>query len=157
LWRAFGDERIKAVMPMMPEGFDLVGQRGMASARAAVLFVAGSVDDVNDYDPAAVSLFEHHAADRVSMVTFVGAGHFLILQEDGLAQIRRLATAFFDARLRGAADAADLPETEAQLRTGDSARALRHRGPADAVRDLGRSAPGYRARRPRTSSSQPGK
>ncbi len=96
LWRAFGDERIRAVMPMMPEGFDLVGQRGIASAHAPALFLAGSQDTITDYDPAAVSLFRHYPDDRVSTVTFVGAGHMLLFSEDGLVQIRRLATAFFE-------------------------------------------------------------
>lgn len=105
LWRAFGDERIRAVVPMMPEGFDLVGERGIASATADALFLAGSADIDNDYDPAALSLFEHYPADRLAMVTFVGADHGLLFAEDGLAQIRRLTTLFFDARLRGGATA----------------------------------------------------
>jgi len=93
---------------MIPEGFDLVGERGIASATADALFLAGSADIDNDYDPAALSLFEHYPADRLAMVTFVGADHGLIFAEGGLAQIRRLTTLFLDARLRGAADSADL-------------------------------------------------
>lgn len=108
MWTAFGDERIRAVVPMMPEGFDLVGEGGIASAHASALLIAGSNDLTNDYFPAAVSLFEAYPAGRVSMVTFVDASHFLILREGGLLQIRRLTTAFFMARLGGNEAAADL-------------------------------------------------
>ena len=108
MWRAFGDERIKAVMPMMPEGFDLVGERGLASAHAEALFIAGSSDRINDYDPAAVSLFRNYPADRSSMVTFVGADHYLIFGGSGQRQLRRLTTAFFKAHLGGSSAAAEL-------------------------------------------------
>ena len=100
LWLPFGDERIRAVVSMMPEGYDLVGQAGIASATAAALFLAGSADVDNDYDPATLALAAHYPAGRAATVTFVGGDHSLIFTEDGAAQIRRLTTLFLAAHLR---------------------------------------------------------
>lgn len=102
LWASMGDERIKAVMPMGPEGFDLVGPAGLAAVTTPALFVAAQEDRVNDYDPATTSLFEHYP--NAQLITFMGAGHMMIFQEDAVSQMGRFAAAFFGYHLAGRDD-----------------------------------------------------
>jgi predicted dienelactone hydrolase len=92
-----GDERIKAAMPIGPEGFDMTGPDGLAEPTAAVLLIGGSADDLSDYDPATTQLFAHYPG--AELITFVGAGHFMIDYPDALSQVRRFAVAFFGHHL----------------------------------------------------------
>lgn len=100
LWASMGDERIRATMPMGPEGFDLTGPDGLASVTVPVLLVAAGEDTANDYDPATTSLFEN--LPEVELITFVGADHFMITEPDAVLQMRRFALAFFGYHLTGA-------------------------------------------------------
>jgi predicted dienelactone hydrolase len=99
LWEPIGDERIKAVMPMGPEGFDLIGPAGLAGVTVPALFIAARNDQFNDYDPATTSLFEHYPNDE--LITFVGADHLMIYEPDAVQQMRRFAVAFFGYHLTG--------------------------------------------------------
>ena len=102
LWASMGDGRIKAVMPMGPEGFDLVGPEGLAGVTAPALLVAAENDQYNDYDPATTSLFEYYP--NAELITFVGADHLMIFEPDAVAQIGRFAVAFFGYHLAGRDD-----------------------------------------------------
>jgi predicted dienelactone hydrolase len=102
LWASMGDDRIKAVMPMGPEGFDLTGPAGLAEARVPALLIAAGSDTDNDYDPATTSLFEHYPA--ADLITFVGAGHMMVMEGDAREQMRRFATAFLGLHLQGRQD-----------------------------------------------------
>jgi predicted dienelactone hydrolase len=99
LWDPMGDDRIKAAMPMGAEGYDMTGPDGLAGATAPVLLIGASDDTTNDYDPATTSLFEHYP--DADLITFVGADHFMIFEEDAVAQMRRFAVAFFAYHLTG--------------------------------------------------------
>jgi len=109
-WRALGDERIKAVMPMGPEGFELYGPGGLAEATAEALFIAAGSDTINDYVPATTDLFEHYP--DAELITFVGADHMMIFQPDVVDQIQRFAVAFFALQLGAEEGYAELLTTE---------------------------------------------
>jgi len=97
LWDPMGDERISAAMLIGAEGFDMTGPEGLAGATAAVLLVGGDADDLSDYDPATTQLFAHYP--DAELITFVGAGHFMIDYPDARAQVHRFAVAFFGYHL----------------------------------------------------------
>lgn len=99
LWQSLGDERIKAVMPMAPEGYDLVGPAGLAEVTVPALFIAAGNDEGNDYHPATTSLFAHYPG--AELITFVGAAHSMIFEDDVQQQVRRFALAFFGLHLIG--------------------------------------------------------
>jgi hypothetical protein len=98
-WRALGDSRIRAVMPMGPQGFETYGPNGLADASAAALFIAAGSDTENDYDPATTDLYENYPG--AELITFVGAGHMMIFSADAVSQIRRFAVALFGLHLQG--------------------------------------------------------
>jgi len=98
LWASMGDPRIKAVIPMGPEGFDLTGPAGLADVTVPALLLAAGSDTDNDYDPATTSLFEHYPA--ADLITFVGAGHMMVMEGDAREQMRRFATAFLGLHLQ---------------------------------------------------------
>jgi len=100
LWAPFGDDRIKAAMPMGPEGFDLTGPDGLAGVTVPALFIAAGNDRNNEYFPATTSLFAHYPG--ADLITFAGADHFMIFEPDAVQQMRRFALAFFGLHLLGA-------------------------------------------------------
>lgn len=104
LWLPMGDARIKAVMPMGPEGYDLVGRDGMAEISIPVLYVAAEDDVTNPYDLAAVVLFEATDPEVASMITLTDIDHFMIFDPEAQIQFRRFALAFFGYHLAGIAD-----------------------------------------------------
>lgn len=99
LWSPFGDERFLAVMPMAPEGFDLIGPTGLAAATADALFIGAGSDRDNVYDPATTSLFRNYPQSQ--LITFVGADHSMIFDAGAVQQMRRFAVAFFGVHLDG--------------------------------------------------------
>jgi predicted dienelactone hydrolase len=99
LWESMGDSRIRAVMPMGPEGFDLIGPAGLADVQVPALLIAAGNDSGNDYDPATTSLFAHYP--DAELITFVGADHLMVLQRDAVEQMKRFVTAFLGYRLQG--------------------------------------------------------
>jgi predicted dienelactone hydrolase len=102
LWAPMGDQRIKAVMPMGPEGFDLIGPEGLAGVTVPALFVAAQNDQGNDYFPATTSLFEYYP--NAELITFMGADHLMIFEPDAVGQMGRFAVAFFGYHLAGRED-----------------------------------------------------
>jgi len=101
LWEPMGDDRIKAAMPMGPEGFDLTGPDGLAGISIPVMYVAAGSDTLNSYPLAAVPLFDNTDPDWASMITFTDAGHMMIFDPDAQIQFKRFALAFFGYHLAG--------------------------------------------------------
>ena len=102
LWAPMGDERIKAVMPMGPEGFDLIGPEGLAAVTVPALFIAAQDDQYNTYFPATTSLFEYYP--NAELITFMGADHMMPFDPDVRIQMGRFAVAFFGYHLAGRED-----------------------------------------------------
>lgn len=101
LWKAMKDERIRAVMPMAPEGAWLFGERGLAAVDRPTLIIGATADDINFYGLEATYIFEHIPVPNQSMISFVGKGHMMIFDADPVAYMKHFATAFFSYWLQG--------------------------------------------------------
>jgi len=95
LWQPMTDERIRAVMPMAPDGAILFGERGLSSVDRPTLIIGGTEDDICTYNNEAVYIFEHISASNRTMISFVGKGHMMIYDVDQVAYMKHFATAFF--------------------------------------------------------------
>lgn len=71
------DPRVRAIIPIGPWGMQ-VGfwdEAGLAGIETPVLFMAGSIDDVSDYERGIRALFESSRNAERYLLTFEGAGH----------------------------------------------------------------------------------
>ncbi len=107
LWQPMTDERIRAVMPMAPEGAWLFGERGLAAVNRPTLIIGATEDKDCDYRREAVYIFDHLGAPDRAMISFVGQGHMMVFDSDPLARMKHFATAFFGYHLQGRADYAE--------------------------------------------------
>ena len=101
LWEPMGDDRIRAAMPLGPEGFDVTGPDGLTAITVPVLYMAAGNDALNPYPLAAVPLFNNTDPDLASMITFTEAGHMMIFATDAQPQFKRFGLAFFGYHLAG--------------------------------------------------------
>jgi predicted dienelactone hydrolase len=101
LWVAMTDERIRAVMPMAPEGAWLFGERGLAAADRPTLIIGATADTINIYDLEAVYIFEHLSTADRTMISFVDSKHGMIYGADQLPRMKHFAVAFFGYHLQG--------------------------------------------------------
>jgi len=97
LWEPITDDRIRAVMPMAPDGAWLYGERGLATANRPVFIIEGANDE-QAFE--AEYIFRHLGAPDRSMVSFVGKGHMMVMEPDIAARIRHFVTAFFGYHLQ---------------------------------------------------------
>ena len=106
LWQPITDERIRAVMPMAPEGAWLFGERGLAAVNRPTLVIGATRDVDCDYGREAVYIFEHLGTSDKTMMTFVGQDHYMVFQPEMVARMAHFAVAFFGTQLQGRADLA---------------------------------------------------
>ena len=100
LWQAITDERIKAVMPMAPDGAWLLGEKGLAAADRAVLMIQASKDSL--YQPTeGAFIFEHLGSTDKTMITFIGQQHMMIYDQPQIDRMTHFAVAFFSHQLQG--------------------------------------------------------
>ncbi len=104
LWQAITDTRIKAVMPMAPEGAWLFGPRGLASLKVPALIVSAAEDDINYYALEAVPIFEQLGSKQKMMISFIDQGHMMIYDDEPVMKMTHLAAAFFGYYLQGKTD-----------------------------------------------------
>jgi predicted dienelactone hydrolase len=101
LWQPMTDERIRAVMPMAPDGAILFGERGLSSVDRPTLIIGATEDDICTYNQEAVYIFEHISASYRTMISFVGKGHMMIYDADQVTYMKHFATSFFGYYLQG--------------------------------------------------------
>jgi predicted dienelactone hydrolase len=104
LWQPMTDPRIRAAMPMAPEGAWLFGERGLAAADRPTLVIGAAADDINIYDLEAGYIFEHLGTPDRAMISFVGRSHMMVYEPDMVARMKHFATAFFGHYLQGRED-----------------------------------------------------
>lgn len=105
LWQPISDTRIKAVMPMAPDGAWLLGEKGLAAADRAVLMIQASKD--SQYQPAEGEfIFKHLGSTDKTMITFVGQQHMMIFDQNQIDRMAHFAVAFFSHQLQGKEDMA---------------------------------------------------
>ncbi len=94
LWQQVTDPRIKAVMPMAPDGAWFLGEKGLAAADRPVLMIQASKD--SQYQPTeGAFIFEHLGTPDKTMVSFIGATHNMVWNSEHVASMSHFATAFF--------------------------------------------------------------
>ena len=100
LWQPLSDPRIKAVIPMAPEGAWLFGDRGLAAADRSILIIAAGSDTINIYDLEAAYIFDHLGSSDRTMISFLGQDHMMVDQPAQVARMRHFAAAFFGVQLQ---------------------------------------------------------
>lgn len=105
LWQAMTDERIKAVIPMAPEGAWLFGPDGLAAVdRKWVMVIGATEDDINIYNEEAVPIYEQLSTPNRLMISFIGQGHMMMGNPDQVAKMNHFIVAFFVIHLQGQDD-----------------------------------------------------
>ena len=104
LWQPITDERIRAVMPMAPEGAWLFGERGLAAVDRPTLIIAATNDQLNYYDLEASTIFQHLGTPDCKMISFINKDHYMIGNDIQIAWMSHFATAFFGYYLQGNQD-----------------------------------------------------
>lgn len=100
LWQPITDPRIRAVMPMAPDGAWLLGEKGLSFADKAVLMIQAGLD--SPYQPAEGKfIIEHLGSPEKSMVTFLGQEHLMIYDSIQAKRMAQFAIAFFGVHLQG--------------------------------------------------------
>jgi predicted dienelactone hydrolase len=107
LWRALTDERIRAVLPIAPDGTWLYGERGLAAADRPMLIIAPADDEYTPYNIETAYIFEHVGSPDRFMISFVGRGHMMVLDPDVALRLHHFATAFFSTYLQGKSEYRD--------------------------------------------------
>jgi predicted dienelactone hydrolase len=107
LWQPVTDERIRAAMPMAPDGAWLYGERGLAMADCPMLIIAPTEDEYTPYQIETAYIFEHVGSPERSMVSFIGRGHMMVLDPEVVPRLHHFATAFFGTYLQGKSDYRD--------------------------------------------------
>jgi predicted dienelactone hydrolase len=104
LWMPMTDERIRAVMPMAPEGAWLFGERGLEAVDRPTLIVGATQDETNIYGLEAAYIFDHIRPPDPVMVSFVGQNHMMVYDPIQVARMSHFAVAFFGHHLQGRED-----------------------------------------------------
>jgi predicted dienelactone hydrolase len=104
LWQPMTDERIRAVMPMAPDGAILFGERGLSSVDRPILIIGATNDRICTYHLEAVYIFEHINVSDRTMISFIDEGHMMIFDDDQVMKMKNLAVAFFSYFLQGLED-----------------------------------------------------
>ena len=107
LWQPVTDERIRAVMPMAPDGAWLYGEQGLAAADRPMFIIAPTEDEYTPYLIETKYIFEHIGAPELYMVSFIGKTHMMVDYAETKNQINHFATAFFGYYLQGRDDYAE--------------------------------------------------
>jgi predicted dienelactone hydrolase len=101
LWQPLTDERIRAVVPMAPDGAWLYGERGLALADRPMLILAPTDDEYTPYQIETAYIFEHVGSPECFMVSFIGRGHMMVYEAEAEKRLNHFATAFFGTYLQG--------------------------------------------------------
>ncbi len=104
LWQPMTDRRIRAVMPMAPEGAWLFGARGLAAVDRPTLIIGATNDDINIYDLEGVYIFEHLGTPERTLISFIDQGHMMVYDVVQVARMEHFAAAFFGYYLQGRKD-----------------------------------------------------
>jgi predicted dienelactone hydrolase len=106
LWQPVTDERIRAVMPMAPDGAWLYGERGLATVSIPVLMIQATED--SPYQPTeAAFIFKNLKTPEKFMISFIGKEHMMVLETEPANRMKHFAVAFFGYYLQGKSEYRD--------------------------------------------------
>jgi predicted dienelactone hydrolase len=98
MWQPMTDARIRAVMPMAPEGWLLFGKRGLATVDRPMLFIVGTNDQLYSEG---VLIFQNVGTRDRFLISFVGQNHMMIFNPEQVKHMKHFAVAFFGTYLQG--------------------------------------------------------
>ena len=101
LWQAMTDKRIRAVIPMAPEGAMLFGKRGIAAVDRPTLILVGTEDIGCDYNCESVFIYEHIGTSDKALISFVGEDHGMLFSDEPYLKMKHLVAAFSGYHLQG--------------------------------------------------------
>jgi predicted dienelactone hydrolase len=101
LWQPLADQRIRAVLPIAPDGAWLYGERGLAMADRPMLIIAPTDDEYTPYEIETAYIFEHVGSPERFMISFVGKRHMMVLEPEQALRLHHFAAAFFGTYLQG--------------------------------------------------------
>ncbi len=101
LWQPITDDRIRAVLPMAPDGAWLYGERGLAAADRPILLIAPAEDELVPNQIETKFIFEHLKTPDLALISFLGKRHMMVNEEEPAARMRHFAAAFFGYHLQG--------------------------------------------------------
>jgi len=107
LWQPMTDERIRAVLPMAPEGAILFGERGLAAVDRPTLILVGTEDTGCDYDRESVFIHDHIGTSDKTLISFIGEDHGMLFSDEPYLRMKHFVTAFFGYHLQGREEYAD--------------------------------------------------
>lgn len=102
LWQPLSDGRIRAAMPMAPDGAWLFGERGLAAVQLPVLMICGTADSRDtDYRASCVYTFEQLGSPEKGLISFIDQDHMMVFDKEPKRRIKHFITAFFGYHLQG--------------------------------------------------------
>ncbi len=101
LWQTMTDPRIKAVMPMAPEGALLFGERGLNAVNIPILIIGATADEYCPYSIEAASIYEHIGSPDKGLISFIDQNHMMIFDSIPKAKIEHFLVGFFKYHLMG--------------------------------------------------------
>ena len=101
LWQPITDDRIRAVMPMAPNGAWLYGNRGLAPVDLPVFIINATMDEYVPYEIEAVYIYEHLQTPEKYLVSFIGKNHMMVENRISAGRIKHFVLAFFGYYLQG--------------------------------------------------------
>lgn len=101
LWQPMTDPRIKAAVPMAPEGALLFGERGLSAVDIPVLIIGATADEYCPYSIEAVPIYEHIGSPDKGLISFIDQNHMMIFDFGPKAKIEHFLVAFFKYHLLG--------------------------------------------------------
>jgi predicted dienelactone hydrolase len=104
LWQPMTDVRLRAFMPMAPEGTWLFGERGLAAVDRPTLIIGDTLDQYCPYETEAAYIFNHLGTAERFLITFVGQDHLMIFDREQVKRMQHFSVAFFSTYLQGRQD-----------------------------------------------------
>ena len=102
LWQPMTNERIRAVMPMAPDGAMIFGERGLQSVDRPTLILVGTEDlDWDEYNRESTYIYNRLGTPDKALISFIGEDHYMIFREEPLMKMKHFAAAFFGYYLQG--------------------------------------------------------
>jgi predicted dienelactone hydrolase len=122
LWQALLDDRIRAAMPMAPDGPWLFGERGLAAIKLPVLMICGTADSRDtDYLESCAYAFERIGSPEKGLISFVNQDHLMVFDAERQRRMQHFIAAFFGYHLQGKTEYQEYYAQEFVEQVGDLA------------------------------------
>lgn len=99
LWQPMTDARIKAVLPMGPDGAWIFNEQGLAAVDRPILILNAEKEEF--YTVEAAAMYEQIGFPEKYLITFKDRDHMMVYDAHALDQMKHFANAFFGYYLQG--------------------------------------------------------